>query len=183
MCTPVLKTMVSATPLKVNWGVAQAFEKDHCHEVLTHGWACGSMGGRGPARRYCSCLDKVWRGSGDAEGGGNGQVRCSEGESLGIANYLNAGCTATPVRNIGILREAAWGIEDCLQDERRCILGRGGLFHPVCHHACPSARTLLLTLQKLLRGLGGLGPSSSRDSSWRTVLEIQLPREPLSETQ
>lgn len=48
-------------------------------------WEVGS-----PARRYCSCLDKVWRGSGDAEGGGNGQVRFSEREPLGIANYLNS---------------------------------------------------------------------------------------------
>lgn len=77
--------------------------------------------------------------------------------SSGIADGLNASSAVTPVRNICILREAAWRIAGLLQDKRRYVLGRGRLLHPVCHHSCGSARILLFILQKLPRALGGLG--------------------------
>lgn len=134
-----------------------AFEKDHCHEVLVHGWHENQWEVLEPDRRYCNCLEKIWRGSSNAEKRGDRHVRFSGGI---FGNCWQLEC-----------KHCCYSCQEYLHFERGCLencrppSGQEEIYFrqgKITSSCLPSplwkCKHLTVHLAELPRALGGLGP-------------------------
>lgn len=153
-----LKTVLSATGsywrLIREW---QVFEKGHGHEVSMHGWAWGLMGG---SRLLPLFTGKMWRGS--------GEVRWRRWLGEISVGWIFRNCWLFEYQQYCVLlsgifafqKRSARAITDYFQGKRRGILSNNTSTSSCLPSPLPECKTyFLLTLQKIPRGLSGLGPT------------------------